>query len=87
MYIIALNCEKHFYFISTEDQRRKLESRGILVLKNSYDRLTNAAAAVKELNKQAIKLLSSRPRQFSVDSTKSIGINNMARQVSGVLCE
>ncbi len=60
MYIIGLNSEKHFYFISTEDQRRKLESRGILVLNQSYERLTTAAAAVKELNSQETRLLNKR---------------------------
>lgn len=60
MYIIGLNSEKHFYFISTEDQRHKLESRGILVLKDSYERLTAAAAAVKELNNKEARLLSDR---------------------------
>ncbi len=60
MYIICLNSEKHFYFISTEDQRHKLEARGILVLNQSYDRLTVAAAAVKELNNQESRLMSQR---------------------------
>lgn len=60
MYIIGLNSEQHFYFISTEDQRRKLESRGIFVLNQSYDRLTTAATAVKELNNQETQLLSRR---------------------------
>lgn len=60
MYIIGLNSEKHFYFISTEDQRRKLESRGILVLNETYERLTGAAAAVKELNSKEACLLRKR---------------------------
>lgn len=60
MYIIGLNSEKHFYFISTEDQRCKLEARGILVLNQSYDRLTTAAAAVKDLNNQEARLLTKR---------------------------
>lgn len=37
MYIIGLNSEKHFYFISTEDQRHRLESRGIRVFNDSYE--------------------------------------------------
>ncbi|NLW46476.1 MAG: hypothetical protein GXY86_03955 [Firmicutes bacterium] len=72
MYIIGLNSQQHFYFISTEDQRSKLEAKGILVLKNTYERLTAAAAAVRELNNEKRKLLSSRPRQFSIDSQKAI---------------
>lgn len=60
MYIIGLNSEKHFYFISTEDQRHRLESRGIRVFNDSYERLTTAAAAVKELNNEEVRLLSAR---------------------------
>lgn len=72
MYIISLNSQQHFYFISTEDQRGKLESKGILVLKNTYARLTAAAAAVRELNNEKIKLLSDCPRQFPIDPRNSI---------------
>ncbi|MGE5606555.1 MAG: hypothetical protein ACM3YE_12805 [Bacteroidota bacterium] len=60
MYIIGLNSEKHFYFISTEDQRPVLETKGILVLNESYERLTAAAAVVKELNQKDACLLSKR---------------------------
>jgi len=60
MYIIGLNSAQHFYFISTEDQRQKLESSGILVLNESYDRLTAAAAALRELNQKETSLLSKR---------------------------
>lgn len=60
MYIIGLNSEQHFYFISTEDQRQKLESSGILVLNESYHRLTAAAAALRELNQKEACLLSKR---------------------------
>ncbi len=60
MYIIGLNSQQHFYFISTEDQRSVLETRGILVLNESYERLTAAAAAVKELNQKDACLWSKR---------------------------
>lgn len=72
MYIIGLNNQQHFYFISTEDQRSKLEAKGILVLKNTYDHLTTAAAAVRELNNEKRKLLISRSFQISPNQPKSI---------------
>lgn len=80
MYIIGLNSQQHFYFISTEDQRSKLEAKGILVLKKTYDRLTAAAAVVRELNNEKRKLLSSRPRQFAIDPKKSMQMIDMDRQ-------
>jgi hypothetical protein len=72
MYIIGLNSQQQFYFISTEDQRSKLEAKGILVLKKTYDRLTAAASVVRELNDEKRKLLSSRSFQFSLNQPKSI---------------
>ena len=60
MYIIGLNSEQNFYFVSTEDQRSVLETRGIKVLSESYERLTTAAAVVKELNQKDAYLLSQR---------------------------
>lgn len=60
MYIIGLNSEQHFYFISTEDQRPVLETKGILVLNESYERITAAAAVVKDLNQKENYLLSKR---------------------------
>lgn len=60
MYIIGLNSKEHFYFISTEEQRQTLESKGILVLEESYDRLTAASAAVKELNQRDAYLWNKR---------------------------
>ena len=55
MYIVGLNCTEQFYFISKEEQRAKLEEKGILVLNTSFDRLTAAANLVKELNQKAEK--------------------------------
>lgn len=53
MYIIALNSNQNFYFISRAEQREKLEEKGILVLNATYDRITMAANAVRELNHKA----------------------------------
>lgn len=55
MYIVGLHSAQKFYFISKEEQREKLEEKGILVLNGSFDRITAAANAVKELNEQATK--------------------------------
>ncbi|MGE5582105.1 MAG: hypothetical protein ACM3X9_06150 [Bacillota bacterium] len=52
MYIVGLNSKEKFYFISREDQREQLEKKGILVLNTTYDRITAAASAVRELNEQ-----------------------------------
>ena len=60
MYIIGLNSKQHFYFISTEDQRQILQSSGIVVLDESYERLTAAAAALRDLNQKEARLLSKR---------------------------
>lgn len=53
MYIVGLNSKERFYFISRAEQREQLEEKGILVLNNTYDRITAAANAVKELNNKA----------------------------------
>jgi hypothetical protein len=53
MYIVGLNSKERFYFISWAEQREKLEEKGILVLNTTYDRITAAAKAVKELNNKA----------------------------------
>lgn len=82
MYIIGLNSQQHFYFISTEDQRSKLEAKGILVLKKTYDRLTAAAAVVRELNDEKRRLLISRSRQFYIDPKKSPQMIEADRQTS-----
>lgn len=50
MYIIGLNRTSSFYFISREEERKKLEAKGIEVLQDSFDRLSSAANYVKELN-------------------------------------
>ncbi|NLY76230.1 MAG: hypothetical protein GX075_13185 [Firmicutes bacterium] len=60
MYIIALNSEKDFYFVSTQDQRQNLEARGISVLDGSFEKLTAAAVVVKELNNRKPQLLGER---------------------------
>lgn len=53
MYIVGLNSKQKFYFISWAEQRQELEEKGILVLNTTYDRITTAANAVKELNNKA----------------------------------
>ncbi|HBF38488.1 MAG TPA: hypothetical protein DDW50_14360 [Firmicutes bacterium] len=53
MYIVGLNSQQRFYFISKVEQRQELEEKGILVLNTTYDRITAAANAVKELNSKA----------------------------------
>jgi hypothetical protein len=53
MYIVGLNSQQRFYFISKAEQRKELEEKGILVLNTTYDRITAAATAVKELNNKA----------------------------------
>ena len=50
MYIVGLNRQQKFYFISRLEQRQELEEKGFSVLNNTYDRMTAAAEAVKELN-------------------------------------
>lgn len=50
MYIVGLNSKQRFYFISWAEQREELEEKGILVLNNTFDRITAAANAVRELN-------------------------------------
>lgn len=53
MYIVGLNSKQRFYFISRAEQRKELEEKGILILNNTYERITAAAIAVKELNNKA----------------------------------
>lgn len=50
MYIVGLNSKQKFYFISRAEQREELEEKGILILNNTYDRITAAATAVRDLN-------------------------------------
>jgi hypothetical protein len=52
MYIVGLNSKQRFYFISRAEQREELEDKGILILNHTYDRITAAANAVRELNNQ-----------------------------------
>jgi hypothetical protein len=53
MYIVGLNSKQRFYFISRAEQREELEDKGILILNYTYDRITAAANAVRELNNKA----------------------------------
>ncbi len=55
MYIVGLNSKEKFYFISREEQREQLEEKGILVLNTTYERITAAADAVRELNNEVEK--------------------------------
>jgi hypothetical protein len=55
MYIVGLNHAKRFYFISKEEQRERLEENGFFILDHSYERITTAANAVKELNEKAAR--------------------------------
>lgn len=50
MYIIGLNRATSFYFISREEERHNLESKGIMILKGNFDCLSAAANYMKELN-------------------------------------
>ncbi len=50
MYIVGLNSQQRFYFISRLEQRKELEEKGFLVLNTTYERITAAASAVRELN-------------------------------------
>jgi hypothetical protein len=53
MYIVGLNSQQRFYFISKLEQRQELEEKGFMVLNTTYERLTAAANAVRELNSKA----------------------------------
>jgi hypothetical protein len=53
MYIVGLNSKQKFYFISRAEQKEELEDKGFLILNNTYDRITAAANAVRELNNKA----------------------------------
>ena len=53
MYIIGLNSQQRFYFISKLEQREELEEKGFQVLNTTYEKITVAADAVRELNNKA----------------------------------
>ncbi len=53
MYIIGLNSQQRFYFISKLEQREELEEKGFQVLNTTYEKITAAADAVRELNSKA----------------------------------
>lgn len=55
MYIIGYNRANQFYFISTEEQRARLEASGVQVLSGGFDRITSAAAALRQLNHDTSK--------------------------------
>lgn len=55
MYIIGYNRAKHFYFISTEEQRSRLEASGVQVLTGGFDSITSAGAALRQLTHEASK--------------------------------
>lgn len=53
MYIVGLNSKERFYFISRAEQRQELEEKGILILNATFERITAAAEAVRELTSKA----------------------------------
>jgi N-dimethylarginine dimethylaminohydrolase len=53
MYIVGLNSQQRFYFISKLEQREELEEKGFQVLNTTYEKITAAADAVRELNNKA----------------------------------
>ena len=53
MYIVGLNSQQKFYFISRLEQRKELEEKGFSVLNTTFERITAAASTVRELNNKA----------------------------------